>query len=58
MAGYGCKHLSDDVVVKIEGFLAETSVVCNRKSFFMVAQSCVDLQGKVAGKSLEELLHR
>ena len=60
MAGYGCKHLSADAVVKIESFLAETLVVCNRKSIFMVERSFVDLveQGKVAGKSLEELLHR
>ena len=60
MAGYGCKHLSADAVVKIESLLAETLVVCDRKSFFMVVRSFVDLveQGKVAGKSLEELLHR
>ena len=60
MAGYGCKHLSADAVVKIESCLAETLVVCNRKRIFMVARSFVDLveQGKVAGKSLEELLHR
>ena len=60
MAGYGCKHLSADAVVKIESFLAKTLVVCNRKSIFMVERSFVDLveQGKVAGKSLEELLHR
>ena len=60
MAGYGCKHLSADAVVKIESFLAETLVVCNRKRIFMVERSFVDLveQGKVAGKSLEELLHR
>ena len=51
MAGYSCKHLSADAVVKIESLLAETLVVCDRKSFFMVAQSFVDLveQGKVAG---------
>ena len=60
MAGYGCKHLSDDAVVKIKGFLAETSVVFYRKSFFMAARSFVELveQGKVAGKSMEELLHQ
>ena len=58
MAGYTCKQLSDDDVVKIEGLFAVNPIVFHRNHLFMAASTFVltfeNPEGD--GQSLEQLL--
>ena len=58
MAGYTCKQLSDDDVVKIEGLFAVNPIVFHRNNLFMGAATFVQTYGNRNGdgQSLEQLL--